>query len=257
MPNGYDWLARSHETEHSFARWVIQTGKPSPGLASTCAGFQPAADVNMIGDAYRVPDELESRLIDVVLMPPTQFSKFVPTFQCDEYKKKMYVEDKAGTCRWAAPVDHVVASAWEITVDHELRWVDAVPALAGVGGGRDSSNLIVLKTSWLYELHGRKKPVKRGLRSLEFAIALRQIVDTVVSVPMLRPWNNEIEELIWVHGNSAIAQNLLQRSLVANHSYCGGVQGGPMLDTTIWFEARDLEEFHQELRDRGSESDLD
>ena len=255
MPNGYDWLVESHETTHRWNRWQITTGNPSPGLESTSAGCQPAADVNIIGDAYRDPDELESRLLDVVLTPPRPLdvvltppaSQLVPTFQCDEYDKKMYFEHlDEGTCRWAAPVDLVVASAWETTEDGEVRWVDAVPALAGVGGARDSSNMIVLKTSWLFALAPWKKP-KRHLRSSEFAIALRQIVDTVVSVPMLRQWDNVIEEIIWFRGNNAIVENVLQRSLVVNHSYQGGVRGGPLLDDTIWFQARGLEEFREEL----------
>ena len=129
MPDGYDWLGRASWPTETHRRWVILTG------AATVKGQET--------DAFRLPDELESRLIDVTIsinpapsgvyeMPPSRYHDILhePDLQAE------------GTCRWTSPHDNIIASAWATETDETVRWLDSIAVEAGSPGPARSQFLV-------------------------------------------------------------------------------------------------------------------
>ena len=228
MPNGYSWLAKSEFVTHRYDHWVVQTG------SATEDGDEMKA--------FREPDAIESRLIDVMTMKPQQSSALVSELPSHTYKEVLFGAEKEGTCRSKAPEDrkaptrHVIASAWETAEDGTVRFLDGIAVECGVE--HSSSVLIVLKTTRLCEKEpeGPKRPAEKTkmIYEVQVRLALRQVIDTTVTMPKCRAWNGSYPAHTLSAGNKALVEEVVQRSLVEGDAY-----SNPNADATSVVVTRD------------------
>ena len=206
MPNGYDWLSTTRKTTHSWEHWVIHTGE--------------ATDTNF-ESALREPSTSESLLIDLVL----NNVDFATTLPFETYNSVKFCETlkTSGSFIWSHKEGEkgVSASVYECA-DGSVKWLDAIPIVAGVE--TNDSFLIVVATSLL---GAPQKSVCRMLYSVESKLAVRKIVDTVVSVPTFQQWDGSFNESALL--NSAhLAQETAQRSLVQISAYSSSTKNDAM-----------------------------
>ena len=201
MPNGYSFLDTTSKRTHSWDRWVIHTG-------------QPTSESDLDG-AYREPTVSESLLIDLVLKRvsidnvPLMPEKSLNTIKfCEALKAE-------GAFIWTREATGgISASVYESDGD-QIRWVDAIPALAGAE--RESTFVIVLATSLLGA--GRRR---RTLFSVETRLAVRQVVDTVITVPTVRRWGGSFDEKA-LEDTASLVRETVCRSLVDGCVLTGSV----------------------------------
>ena len=234
MPNGYSWLDVATWTTHSYDHWVILSGLP------TLRGSE--------SEAFREPDDVESRLIDVATSRPRHLdptsANWIPCLPADMFNELKYSQEHPGeaTNTWdhspssGVSVDRSAASCVVAsTVSQDVagggvRWIDAVPALVGVEDR--SSVLLVLITSLLSVAcapessgtvggDGRLTPraSRRSVYHIQVSLALRQVVDTTVTMPACRTWDGAFSEESLADGRSEIVREAVQRSLVSVDSY--------------------------------------
>ena len=196
MPNGYSWLRTDVRRTHSFDHWVVHTGRKT-GEGS-----------------FREPDHLESQAIEAVLRPLFWAVKF-PLAMYDGVRRGSLREQ--GLFIW----DHndgepghyragISASAYEVCSD-EMTWVDAVPLL--VGCERDSSCVIAL-------IKLKMQAVSRKVYSVEAKLCLREIVDTVVTVPAVRDWSGVVS-LGNLESTERLVKEVIDCTLCEEHAYPG------------------------------------
>jgi len=203
MPNGYSWLKTANWSIHRYNRWVIQTGRETKEGAEH--------------DTFRDPDDVESRLIDVAISQDMSSSLVwhIPTSCYKSMKFTGGVPQDEGTIRWIGHTDateKVVASTWFVEGEI-LTWKDAFLMSAGVE--ETDSLMMVLKTSCLTNLHQKK----RTLYLICAVMAVRVEEDTVCTVPMFRAWDGNIEIAHEEPEDEKLVAEVIQRSLVAHHSY--------------------------------------
>ena len=209
MPNGYSWLAVSQFVKHKYDHWVVQTGL--------------ATEDGDESRAFREPDETESRLIDVMTTKESRDSSgFVPKYPSGAYHSILFGAAGEGTCRWTEPVNRVIASAWNTEENGIVRFLDGIPVECGVE--RTSSVLIVLKTTRLYQMqpHQHKRKAARTMKIFEvqLKLALRQVIDTTVTMPKCRAWTGQYSERTLFSGDDeALVREVIQRSLVEGNAY--------------------------------------
>ena len=220
MPDGYDWLGRASWPTETHRRWVILTG------AATVTGQET--------DAFRLPDELESRLIDVTIsinpapsgvyeMPPSRYHDILhePDLQAE------------GTCRWTSPHDNIIASAWATETDETVRWLDSIAVEAGARG--DTEPLLVIKQQQLITSPITPKAKKRRtVFSVGACVALRQVITTTVTMPKCRYFDGVFDPETVEPGNKPIATEVVKRSMVVEGAY------GPLAPNTDLLERGEL-----------------
>ena len=213
MPDGYDLLGRARWLTETHKRWVILTG------AATVKGQET--------DAFRLPDELESRLIDVTISesPPPSGVLEMPPWR---YHDILYEPDlqAEGTCRWTSTHDHIIASAWETETNETVRWLDSIAVEAGAPG--DTEPLLVIKQQQLFTGPITPQTKKRKIVfSVGACIALRQLITTTVTMPKCSYFDGVFDPETVKTGNKPIATEVVKRSMVVEGAY------GPLTPSDI------------------------
>ena len=229
MPDGYDWLGRARWPTETHMRWVILSG------AGTYKGQET--------DAFRLPDKLESRLIDVTIsinpapsgvleMPPGRYHDIL-------YNPDLQAE---GTCRWTSPHDNIIASAWTTETDETVRWLDSIAVEAGAPG--DTELLLVIKQQKLFTTPITPKTKKRRTEfSVGACIALRQKITTTVTMPSCRDFDGVFDPETVKTGNKPIATEVVKRSMVVEGAY------GPLAPSDIDTDLLERGELLDRLKD--------
>jgi hypothetical protein len=185
-------------------------------------------------EAFREPDDVESRLIAVATSQQTSSSHWIAEVPVEAYQDIKYADlDTEKTFRWnrtdgtdqplttrrQREQEGVIASTFATGPHGELRWMDALPAAAGVE--RDSSALLLLRTTMMTApmAQGRGRGARRTIYAVEAVLALRQEVDTTVSMPRCRAWDGVFLEESLAAGNTELVSEVVQRSLVSGGSY--------------------------------------
>ena len=229
MPDGYDWLGRASWPTETHMRWVILTG------AATVTGQET--------DAFRLPDELESRLIDVTIsinpapsgvyeMPPSRYHDILhePDLQAE------------GTCRWTSPHDNIIASAWATETDETVRWLDSIAVEAGAPG--DTEPLLVIKQQQLFTGPITPQTKKRKIVfSVGACIALRQLIAKTVTMPKCSYFDGVFDPETVKTGNKPIATEVVKRSMVVEGAY------GPLTPSDIVTDLLERGELLHRLKD--------
>ena len=221
-------------------------------------------------DAFREPDDLESRLISVATTLPQLGGGLVTDLPINQYNTVKFATTpiaSEGTIRWTpeisrssfhpiggipqpandwalnlptdGPTTQITASAWTTRDDTSIRWVDAILVEASVDP-HESSLIIVLKTSSLCTDH-RSHGTTRFAYQVRAVMAMRLEEEIMCTIPACRAWDGTFDRQHQEPHD--LVMEVLQQSLVAKHAYNPTPTDDSRRDMAIHVELLCLEEF--------------